>query len=58
MDNEEPPVNIYKGVHVVFTQNRDKKNGQPAIVLMRGFTVLLQLANTKKVPVYPCVNNR
>ena len=57
MDNDELPVIIYKGMRVVFTQNRDKKNGvvngQPAIVLMiQGFTVLLQLPNAKKVSVY------
>ena len=57
MDNDEHRVNIYKGMHVVFTQNRDKKNGivngQPAIVsMMQGFTVLLQLPNAKKVSVY------
>ena len=58
MDNDEPSVNIYKGMRVVFTQNRDKKNGvvngQPAIVLMmQGSTVLLQLPTAKKVSVYP-----
>ena len=58
MDNDEPPVNIYRGMRVVFSQNRDKKNGvvngQPAIVIMmQGFTVVLQLRHSKKVSVYP-----
>ena len=58
MDNDEPPTNIYKGMRVVFTQNRDKRNGvvngQPAmVVMMKGFTVVLQLPNSKKVSVYP-----
>ena len=56
MDNDEPPANIYKGMRVVFTQNRDKRNGvvygQPAVVLII-FTVVLQLPNSKKVSVYP-----
>ena len=38
MNNDELPVNIYKGMRVVIMQNRDKKNGvvngQPAMVLM------------------------
>ena len=43
MDNDEPPVNIYRGMRIVFSQNRDKKkgvvNGQPVIVIMmQGFT--------------------
>ena len=58
MDNDEPPVNIYRGMHVVFSQNMDKKNGvvngQPAIVIMmQGFMVVLQLPHSKKVSVYP-----
>ena len=58
MDNDEPSANIYKGMRVVFTQNRDKRNrvvdGQPAmVVMMKGFTVVLQLPNSKKVSVYP-----
>ena len=58
MDNDEPPVNIHKGMHIVIMQNIDKKNGvvnrQPATVLMmQGLTVILQLPNSKKVSVYP-----
>ena len=53
MDNDEPPVNIYRGMHVVFSQNMDKKNGvvngQPAIVIMmQGFMVVLQLPHSKR----------
>lgn len=58
MDNDEPPTDIYKGMRVLITQNRDKKNGivngQPAVVLMReNMTILLQLPNGRKVSVYP-----
>ena len=58
MDNDQPPSNIFRGMRVIITQNRDKKNGivngQPAIVTMtQGQTVILQLPNGKKVSVYP-----
>ena len=63
MDNDEPSINIYRGMRVVFSQNRDKKNGlvngQPAIVIMmQGFTVVLQLPNSKKVSVYPVTTTK
>lgn len=58
MDNDQPPTNIFKGMRVAITQNRDKRNGvvngQPAIVTMvQGKTIVLQLPNRKKVSVYP-----
>lgn len=61
MDNEDPPTNIYRGMRVVITQNRDKKNGivngQPAIISMiEGWTIILQLPNGKKVSVHPVSN--
>ena len=27
MDTEDPPTDIFKGMHIIITQNRDKKNG-------------------------------
>ena len=63
MDNDEPSINIYRGMRVVFSQNRDKKNGlvngQPAtVIMMQGFTVVLQLPNSKKVSVYPVTTTK
>ena len=61
MDNDEGPTNIFKGMRIMFTQNRDKKNGivngQPGIVyMMKGITVLIRLPNGKTVSVYPVSN--
>lgn len=58
MDNNDPPTNIFKGMRIILTQNRDKKNGivngQPGIVLMmKSMTVLIKLPNGKTVSVYP-----
>lgn len=52
MDNEDPFTDIFKGMRIIITQNRDKKNGivngQPAIVLMmKSLTVLVKLPNGK-----------
>jgi ATP-dependent exoDNAse (exonuclease V) alpha subunit len=58
MDNDDPPTNIFKGMRIILTQNRDKKNGvvngQPGIVrMMKGMTILITLPNGKTVSVYP-----
>ena len=58
MDNDEPPSNIYQGMHIILMQNRDKKNGiangQPGIVYTKkNLTVLIKLPNGKIVSVYP-----
>lgn len=61
MDDDQGTRGIFKGMRVVITQNRDKKNGivngQTAIVvMMENHTVILQLPNGKKVFVYPVSN--
>lgn len=58
MDNKETPCDIFKGMRVILTQNRDKRNGivngQPGIIMtMSARTVLIKLPNAKVVSVYP-----
>jgi hypothetical protein len=58
MDNDDPPTDIFKGMRIILTQNRDKKNGvvngQPGIILMmKGLTILIKLPNGKTVSIYP-----
>lgn len=61
MDHDDPPMNVYKGMRVLITQNRNKKdgivNGQAGMILMmESLTIILQLPNGKKVSVHPVSN--
>lgn len=58
MDNNEPPCEIFKGMRVILTQNRDKRNGvvngQPGIIMMMSArTIFIKLPSGKVVSVYP-----
>ena len=53
-----PPVNLFKGMRVLITQNRDKKNGvvngQTATVhMVQNVTLFLKLPNGRIVNMYP-----
>lgn len=58
MDDEQPPTEIYKGMRIIFTQNRDKQNGvvngQPGVIMMMSnCSVFVRLPNGKVVAVHP-----
>lgn len=58
MDNDDVPCDIFKGMRIILTQNRDKRNGvvngqTGLIMMMSGSTVFVKLPNGKVVSVYP-----
>ena len=65
MDNEDPPNDIFKGMHIIIRQNRDKKNGivngqSDIVLMMKSLTVLIKLPNGKTASIYPvsCITNQ
>ena len=61
MDNDEPPMHIYKNMRVIITQNVNKVkgvvNGQKAVIALKSRnTVLLRLPNKSLVSVFPLTN--